>query len=31
MEHYNQPTEQRKLDAANAVGEWLREAAALAR
>jgi integrase len=23
MEHYNQPTEQRKLDAANTVGNWL--------
>ncbi|MGB7049499.1 MAG: tyrosine-type recombinase/integrase [Candidatus Cybelea sp.] len=23
MEHYNQPTEQRKLDAAKAVGNWL--------
>ncbi|MGB8909095.1 MAG: tyrosine-type recombinase/integrase [Candidatus Cybelea sp.] len=31
MEHYNQPTDQRKLDAAKAVGEWLREGMAVAR
>lgn len=28
MEHYNQPTDQRKLDAAKAVGKWLREGTA---